>query len=66
MQNGDESNMDLWILSRLANAIDTCNKGFATYDFAAATNACYNFWLYDLCDIYLVIINFAYIVKSGR
>lgn len=45
--------MDLWILSRLATAVDACNKGFATYDFSAATNASYNFWLYDLCDVYL-------------
>lgn len=45
--------MDLWILSRLATAVDACNKGFATFDFSAATNASYNFWLYDLCDVYL-------------
>lgn len=45
--------MDLWILSRLATAVDASNKGFAAFDFAAATNASYNFWLYDLCDVYL-------------
>lgn len=43
----------MWILSRLAHTIDTCNKAFATYEFAQATNACYSFWLYDLCDNYL-------------
>lgn len=52
-KTGDESNMDLWILSRLALAIDSANKGFETYEFAVATNASYNFWLYDLCDVYL-------------
>ena len=46
--------MDRWILSRLSEAVDLCHKGFTTYDFPAATTACYNFWLYDLCDIYLV------------
>lgn len=46
--------MELWILSRLAYAIDQCNSGFEGYDFAVATTAIYNFWLYDLCDVYLV------------
>ncbi|SPP72882.1 blast:Valine--tRNA ligase [Drosophila guanche] len=45
--------MDAWILSRLAAAIEACNAGFESYDFAAATSACYAFWLYDLCDVYL-------------
>lgn len=45
--------MDSWILSRLAAAIEACNQGFESYDFAAATSACYAFWLYDLCDVYL-------------
>lgn len=45
--------MDLWILSRLATTTDACNKGFADYDFQAVTIALYNFWLYDLCDVYL-------------
>ncbi|GAB0089448.1 Valyl-tRNA synthetase [Sergentomyia squamirostris] len=51
--SGEEGNMDLWILSRLATTIDTCNSSFESYEFAAATNACYSFWLYELCDIYL-------------
>ncbi|XP_058458950.1 valine--tRNA ligase [Malaya genurostris] len=50
---GSESNIDLWILSRLSNCIDTANKSFEKYEFAQVTNACYNFWLYDLCDVYL-------------
>lgn len=48
--------MDLWILSRLATAVDSSNKGFSTYEFTASTNALYNFWLYDLCDVYLECI----------
>uniref|UniRef100_A0A646QHV5 Valine--tRNA ligase n=1 Tax=Hemiscolopendra marginata TaxID=943146 RepID=A0A646QHV5_9MYRI len=51
--NGNESKLDLWILSRLRNAVETCNKGFESYDFPSATTACYNFWLYELCDVYL-------------
>lgn len=52
-QTGTESNMEQWILSRLAYATEQCDRGFKAYDFATATTACYNFWLYDLCDVYL-------------
>ncbi len=45
--------MDQWILSRLAVAITACNAGFAQYELPTATTAAYNFWLYDLCDVYL-------------
>jgi len=47
--------MDIWILSRLALAVETCNTSFENYELNIATTACYNFWLYDLCDVYLVI-----------
>ncbi|GLH05799.1 Probable elongation factor 1-beta [Gryllus bimaculatus] len=50
---GNETYMDLWMLSRIAAACDACNKGFSSYDFPQATTACYNLWLYDLCDVYL-------------
>jgi len=46
--------MDLWILSRLSAAADLCNEGFRSYEFPKATTALYNFWLYELCDVYLV------------
>lgn len=42
------------MLSRLSYAVKTCDEAMAQYDFTAATTACYNLWLYDLCDIYLV------------
>ncbi|XP_059474962.1 valine--tRNA ligase isoform X2 [Neocloeon triangulifer] len=47
------ASIDKWMLSRVAYAVETCNKGFENYDFPAATTACYNLWLYDLCDVYL-------------
>ncbi|XP_015600775.1 valine--tRNA ligase isoform X2 [Cephus cinctus] len=50
---GSESNVDLWMLSRLSYAVQVCDDGMAQYDFNAATTACYNLWLYDLCDVYL-------------
>lgn len=53
-RTGGESLVDSWILSRLSYAVQQCNEGFESYDFPKATTACYNFWLYELCDIYLV------------
>ncbi|XP_046683849.1 valine--tRNA ligase isoform X2 [Homalodisca vitripennis] len=50
---GTESSMDLWILSRLSAAVDISNQAFERYELSSATTACYNLWLYDLCDIYL-------------
>ncbi|OQR80180.1 valine--tRNA ligase-like [Tropilaelaps mercedesae] len=49
----DRSSMDRWILSRLAGCCANANKGLADYDFPLTTTACYSFWLYDLCDVYL-------------
>ena len=46
--------MDRWILSKMTYAIEQSNIGFENYDFQTATTACYNFWLYELCDWYLV------------
>ncbi len=45
--------MDRWILSRLSHAISSCNEGLTNYMFPQATSALYNFWLYELCDVYL-------------
>ncbi|XP_044275514.1 valine--tRNA ligase [Varanus komodoensis] len=50
---GSESLIDAWILSRLSHAVELCNLGFQAYDFPGITTAVYNFWLYELCDVYL-------------
>uniref|UniRef100_H3CRE9 Valine--tRNA ligase n=1 Tax=Tetraodon nigroviridis TaxID=99883 RepID=H3CRE9_TETNG len=50
---GEESVSDRWILSRLSAAVALCDAAFKTYDFPALTTAIYNFWLYELCDVYL-------------
>jgi len=47
------SPMDKWILSRMAYAVEQVNIGFQEYNFPQATTALYNFWLYELCDVYL-------------
>ncbi|KAI4890325.1 hypothetical protein NFI96_018351 [Prochilodus magdalenae] len=50
---GSESVADRWILSRLCAAVTLCGSGFQAYDFPGITTAIYNFWLYELCDVYL-------------
>ncbi|XP_074540213.1 valine--tRNA ligase [Halichoeres trimaculatus] len=50
---GEESVSDRWILSRLCAAVALCDASFKAYDFPAITTAIYNFWLYELCDVYL-------------
>jgi valyl-tRNA synthetase len=49
------SRIDQWILSRLAEFVENINGGFQQLNFSKATTACYNFWMYDLCDNYLVL-----------
>nr|XP_056706831.1 valine--tRNA ligase isoform X1 [Euleptes europaea] len=51
--SGAESLVDRWILSRLSHAVELCGTGFQAYDFPGITTAIYNFWLYELCDVYL-------------
>ncbi|XP_014212181.1 valine--tRNA ligase isoform X2 [Copidosoma floridanum] len=50
---GNESSIDLWMLSRVSYATQICDDGFTQFDFNSVTTACYNLWLYDLCDVYL-------------
>lgn len=50
---GHEKPCDLWILSRLRYAVEQCQTGFEKYLFPQVTTAIYNFWFYELCDIYI-------------
>jgi valyl-tRNA synthetase len=53
---GHESMADKWILTKLNKcAIDT-NKALEERNFFAATNAVYQFWLYELCDVYIEVV----------
>ncbi|KAI4836668.1 valine--tRNA ligase [Plasmodium brasilianum] len=47
---------DKWILHRLNIYIKSANENFNAYNFSEVAFASYNFWLYDLCDIYLELI----------
>jgi valyl-tRNA synthetase len=53
LSNDVVSFRDRYILSRLNQTMEVCNKAFAAYEFGDLTTALYNFWLYDLCDVYL-------------
>ena len=46
--------MEKWILDRLNVAAEEVNKQMAERNFFMTTNAVYNFWLYELCDVYIV------------
>ncbi|KAL0280029.1 UNVERIFIED_CONTAM: hypothetical protein PYX00_001450 [Menopon gallinae] len=62
--SSDSSSMDRWMLSRVAAAVESCNAGFEAYDFQKVTTACYNLWLYELCDVYLECLKPVF--KSGQ
>ena len=45
--------LDRWILSRLNTTTININKTIEEYKFGETTISFHNFWLYELCDIYL-------------
>ncbi|CAA7269606.1 unnamed protein product [Cyclocybe aegerita] len=50
---GSESLVEHWILHKLNVTATEINDSLAERNFMAATNAAYNFWLYELCDVYI-------------
>lgn len=46
--------MEQWIFHKLNIAADEVNRALAQRNFMQATTAAYNFWLYELCDVYIV------------
>jgi valyl-tRNA synthetase len=57
--------IDSWMLSRLSNMVEKVNSSMQAYEFAEATTALYNFWLYELCDVYLEAIKPAMRLPEG-
>lgn len=45
-----------WILSRLNAATVQVNKALSDYTFSDATTALYNFWQYELCDVFIELM----------
>ncbi|RUS33808.1 hypothetical protein BC938DRAFT_483795 [Jimgerdemannia flammicorona] len=52
---GNESLADRWILSKLNNASIEVNKALLDNNFMIATNVVYQFWIYELCDVFIEI-----------
>ncbi|GJJ15026.1 AP-1 adaptor complex sigma subunit Aps1 [Clathrus columnatus] len=50
---GQESLVEQWILHKVNQAAAEVNKQLTERNFMLATSAAYNFWLYELCDVYI-------------
>ena len=57
-KTGQESLVEKWILHKVNIAATEINTYLADRNFMAATTSAYNFWLYELCDIYIVCFSF--------
>ncbi|KAJ2956002.1 hypothetical protein NQZ79_g8104 [Umbelopsis isabellina] len=53
---GNESLAEKWILNKFNKAAIETNKALEERNFMAATNIIYNFWIYELCDVYIELI----------
>ncbi|KAJ7760204.1 tRNA synthetases class I-domain-containing protein [Mycena olivaceomarginata] len=53
---GKESLVEQWILHKLNVAAAELNTQLAERNFMSATTAAYNFWLYELCDVYIEVM----------
>lgn len=51
---GNESLVERWILHKLNIAAAQINTQLQERNFMAATTSAHNFWLYELCDVYIV------------
>lgn len=50
---GRETLVEKWILSKYANAASQLAQHLDNRRFLEATSTIYNFWLYELCDVYI-------------
>lgn len=53
---GNESLVEKWILHKLNVASRELNRALEDRNFMNATTVVYGFWLYELCDVYIVSI----------
>ncbi|KAJ6547205.1 tRNA synthetases class I-domain-containing protein [Mycena capillaripes] len=53
---GNESLVEQWILNKLNIAVADLNTHLHERNFMSATTAAYNFWLYELCDVYIEVM----------
>ena len=50
---GKTSYLNTWILGKLNKAIKGMDDSLEKYEFGEATTYFYNFWYYELCDVFL-------------
>ncbi|TIA73266.1 hypothetical protein E3P84_01662 [Wallemia ichthyophaga] len=50
---GNESLVERWILSKMNTCAAQINSDLANRNFMSATQAIYNYWLYELCDVFI-------------
>ncbi len=62
-KTGRESLPERWILHKFTHAAKKVNTALAQREFAQATQALHNYWLYELCDVY--IENSKSIIRDG-
>ena len=56
---------DQWILDRLNAACAACDDGFVNYHYSAATQAAYDFFLRELCDVYIELTKPIFAAAAG-
>ncbi|QPG73509.1 valine--tRNA ligase [Brettanomyces nanus] len=61
--SGKESLVEQWILHKMNKCAEKLNVHLENREFYEATQSIYNFWLYELCDIY--IENSKYLILEG-
>ncbi|KAI7255738.1 valyl-tRNA synthetase-like protein [Hortaea werneckii] len=62
-KSGDESLPERWILHKLTHAAKRVNEALAEREFSQATQSTHQYWLYELCDVY--IENSKAIIRDG-
>ncbi|KZT30278.1 hypothetical protein NEOLEDRAFT_1174574 [Neolentinus lepideus HHB14362 ss-1] len=53
---GKETLVEKWIFHKLNFAAQELNRYLGERNFMLATTAVYNFWLYELCDVYIEVM----------
>ncbi|KAK6435360.1 hypothetical protein LTR95_008446, partial [Oleoguttula sp. CCFEE 5521] len=63
-KTGKESLPERWILHKMNAATKSVNEALEKREFSRATQALHQYWLYELCDVY--IENSKSIIKDGN
>jgi valyl-tRNA synthetase len=65
-KTGKESLVELWILHKFNKAAQNTNKGLEERNFLLATDEVYRYWLYELCDVYIVSLPHLFLLEKGN